>query len=942
MKSIIEPVFTRKNHRHWKCAQVVLLSLSSTAILASSYYPPNQPPERQNQPAQLLTEQEILQIETKLLGAEHAADHAQARIAQAPKSSLHSFMADRLERMKSYLNELAGDRKSIPVSLQSLLDELIGPAQALAGTPDQVGQWTAPAALPVIGVSAVLLPTGKVLFWNYDPFVRPVSSGLAYLWNPADGTGRRIDPPFNIFCAAQILLADGRVLVVGGNLSYEDQANPNSTGLDIIYTFNPFNETWIRQPDMRDGRWYPTATLLPDGRAVITSGLNAEGFSNPDVEVFTPSPDLNGVGTVALVGNRDIPGRYPHQFVLPNGRMLMAGPATVDSAILNPADWSWQDIPNLLVDRDRATGVLLPGNPNGSTKVMLIGGRTLTDVHASTEIFDAANPAAPWQFAAPLPQPRNNSNTVILPDGKLLAIGGNQTVKGYLEPLLEPEIYDPAANTWNAMAPQAERRAYHATALLLPDGRVLSAGDDGLPDGSRRGGTTDTLEIFSPPYLFSAGQPAVRPVISTAPATVNWGQSFSIGTANTNIAKAVLIAPGATTHANDMHQRYVSLVMATTAGGLTATAPPNANVAPPGYYMLFLVNTQGVPSVAKWVRIGVSAGNGLSFSAANYTVTEGTATATITVTRSGSTAGTASVNYTTANGSALAGSDYTATAGTLSFAAGQTSKTFAVPITNDTAAEVNETVNLTLSSPAGASLGANPTAVLTINDNDAGPSQLKFSIAKYNVTEGAPSATISVLRQGNVSGVASVNYATSNGTNVSGNDYTAASGTLNFAANQNSRTFTISIMNDTLAERSELVNLTLSNPLGAVLEAPATATLIIRDNEPSQLQFSATSFSVTEGTPGAVIRVLRLGSVASPASINFTTSNGSATAGADYTATSGTLNFPINLNSLTFSVPILNDIKVEPTETANLALRNPNGALLAAPNTASLRIVSND
>lgn len=277
--------------------------------------------------------------------------------------------------------------------------------------------------------------------------------------------------------------------------------------------------------------------------------------------------------------------------------MLLAGPSPADTAQLNPITRVWSDIPNLLKPRHGyGTGTLLPAGPNGSTKVMLVGGRTTTIVHASSEVFDATNPAAGWKYSAPMLHARHNQNTVILPDGKLFTIGGNGAVTNYGRPQREAELYDPVSNTWSAMANQTAQRAYHSTALLLPDARVVSAGDDGPGPGG--GAQTDTVEFYSPPYLFRGP----RPAISAAPAAVTWGEAFFIGTADT-IARAVLIAPGATTHANDMHQRHVELSFTPGSGGINASAPPNANVAPPGYYMLFVLNAQGVPSVAKWVRL---------------------------------------------------------------------------------------------------------------------------------------------------------------------------------------------------------------------------------------------------------------------------------------------------------------------------------------------------
>ena len=178
-------------------------------------------------------------------------------------------------------------------------------AAALAVDTD--GRWGDPFALPVIGINTVVLATGKVLMFAYPTADLTRNEATAYVWDPATRTSRRVDPPlnpatgkpFNIWCAGQAVLADGRVLVAGGNLEYPANGL-DFKGLKALFTFDPFTETWTRQPDMAHGRWYPTVTTLPDGRAVIHNGYDEQGLFriNQDVEVFTPSADPNGVGTL--------------------------------------------------------------------------------------------------------------------------------------------------------------------------------------------------------------------------------------------------------------------------------------------------------------------------------------------------------------------------------------------------------------------------------------------------------------------------------------------------------------------------------------------------------------------------------------------------------------------------------------------------------------------
>ncbi len=552
-----------------------------------------------------LSESEMRQVETQALGPEHAAEHAQQRALLRQQGELGPAITPRV----------ADD----------------GPAPRVAGPPDQVGQWGAPFSIPIFGIHAVMLPTGKVMWWSY-----PFGSGeprdntaQAWLWNPATGTSNRVDPPqvpdpdnpgqtkaANIWCSGQSLLADGRVLVTGGNLKFAD-GTTDWQGLNKVYTFNPFNETWTEQPSMVHGRWYPSQVLLPDGRTVIMSGFDESGTpaQTKEIELFTPSPDMNGVGQMTTIATRGGSGPpeaelYPRLFGMPSGRTLVAGPDPADSWSFNPVGpapgnaFSWQDHPDFSDSRLWGTSVLEPGPPSGSGRVTMIGGSRFDQPvtpRADAETFDDGNAALGWEPAPSLNIGRSHANTVLLPDGSKLEVGGG-VGDGAVSRLYEfddeqrqVEIFDPATNTWSLGPSQAEGRAYHSTAVLLPDARVVSAGDN-----YNGGATADSAEIYSPPYLFKGA----RPAISSAPQSVNWGDTFVIGSAS-QVSRAVLMAPAATTHGNDMNQRHVELQVSSTISGvgINVVSPPNANVAPPGYYMLFLLDQQGVPSVSRWVRL---------------------------------------------------------------------------------------------------------------------------------------------------------------------------------------------------------------------------------------------------------------------------------------------------------------------------------------------------
>ena len=255
----------------------------------------------------------------------------------------------------------------------------------------------------------------------------------------------------------------------------------------MVLTFNPWNETWTRQPDMRHGRWYPSLLTLPDGRVVITSGYDEVGNNavNPDLEVFTPSPSLNGVGTIE---NKPTAARstslYPHLFWTPGGKVLLIGPDQ-QAAQLDTGSWTWQDLPQVPTTRIWGSAVLMPAGPTGPTRVMTIGGVNMPSTlsaAANTATINLGNLTGGWSAGPTMLHARAHLDTVILPDGALLSVGGGigQDAGGslYSGPVYESELLPAGGSAWIAAATQAEERTYHSTALLLPDGRVISAGDD--------------------------------------------------------------------------------------------------------------------------------------------------------------------------------------------------------------------------------------------------------------------------------------------------------------------------------------------------------------------------------------------------------------------------------------------------------------------------------
>ena len=264
---------------------------------------------------------------------------------------------------------------------------------------------------------------------------------------------------------------------------------------------------------------------------------------------------------------------------------------------------------NLGSTRTYGSSVLLPLTPanNYRPKVMILGGGDPST--ATTEIIDLGAGSPAWQWGPDMSQPRIEMDAVLLPTGKILAVGGSYNDEDAATASLNADLYNPATNTFSSAGANSYARLYHTVALLMPDATVWLAGSNPSTGVYER-----HMEIYKPAYLFTRDMnnnvvAAPRPTISSVPSTITWGAQFSVFTPDAaNISSAVLMRPGSSTHGFDLDARLVGLAFTAGAGTLTVTGPPNANIAPPGYYMLFLINNQGVPSVAKFLLLNNSGG----------------------------------------------------------------------------------------------------------------------------------------------------------------------------------------------------------------------------------------------------------------------------------------------------------------------------------------------
>ena len=471
----------------------------------------------------------------------------------------------------------------LPTSGHHSSDLSLVAAAAVSTDPAISGSWstTFKPVTRTIGITSVLLHTGKVLLFGARTAAGSPYTA-AYLYDPVTRTGKDVPAPALVFCGSAVQISDGRVLSVGG-------ANPVPKGIKNVYLFDPIAEKWVRQPDTPLGRYYPTSTRLADGNVLVASGYQVDGQTdNPKIELYKPPVGSAAVGSMSVVGPDHPTDFYPKQWVMPDGKLLQL--ASSKSYRFDPAARTWTTLRSKPVATGAAaSGMMVAGPPSGSNTVMTMGGYG----NASKAVQKYNYATNTWTRNRDMPTPRVHMNVVQVPDGTAIGVGGSSS--GLSDgPQRAAMSYDPRTDTWRALASQAPQRAYHSTAVLLPDGRIMSAGDDGATGGGK------LIDYYSPPYLFAGP----RPTITSSPAQVGFGGQFALSTSGAAVTRMVLMAPGATTHALDMNSRHVELAVTSTGSGRFTATAPTARLAPPGHYMLFALTAAGVPSVAKWVHVG--------------------------------------------------------------------------------------------------------------------------------------------------------------------------------------------------------------------------------------------------------------------------------------------------------------------------------------------------
>ncbi len=445
------------------------------------------------------------------------------------------------------------------------------PSFLAMGGPESSGSWTAPFTWPNVAVHLMLLSTGRVLSWGHY--------GVPTVWDPVTQKFDSVPSPALLFCAGHALTTDGRVVVAGGHIS-------DDHGLPDMSIFTPGSKSWSQTTAMQRGRWYPSNTTTGNGEVVIIAGGDESGTTVTIPEIWSPSGAIRQLTTASL----SLP-YYPRMFLAPNGKLFYAGENQRSRWLKITGTGAWTSGPNRLYGtRQYGAAVMYDEG-----KILYAGGGHTTN---SAEIIDLLQTSPAWKWTGAMAFPRRHHNAVILPTGEVLVVGGlSGTAFNDLSTAVHPaEIWSPTSGAWTTLASNTVNRGYHTTAILLPDARVLLSGSgDGAGAPNER-----NAEIFSPPYLFKGP----RPTISSSPSRLAYGNSYRIGTPNAStITRVSLIRLGSATHAFDMNQRYLKLTFTADATGLTVTAPSTRPRAPQGHYLLFIVDGNGVPSVAKIVQV---------------------------------------------------------------------------------------------------------------------------------------------------------------------------------------------------------------------------------------------------------------------------------------------------------------------------------------------------
>jgi len=502
-----------------------------------------------------------------------------------PSASIHSSVA--------VFNELEPEEPGNLARKRSAANE------ASLDTPHLLGQWSEVDQWPLLAVHATLLPTGDVLAWDAtpddfddNPHTTNNYTTRVTVWDPVTNThlAANNDTNADLFCAGSAQLWDGRVVFAGGDSGKQGRNGPLSNS--SIY--DPWTNTWRQTDNLNAPRWYSSNAALSNGELLTFGGTYSP---TPLAEVLQFNKQWR---PLPLETQYTISGDYSWLQTTSNGDVMYLGPHNTLSTLETAGEGLWSAGP----ERDdipyRSYGSYAMYSENN---VIVAGGAESTNSATVVDLLtQISEPAADMVIG------RRQHNLTVLADGSVLATGGNSSGVSLVDldnSVLTPEVWNPDTDEWTVLADMQRARQYHSIALLLPDGRVLSAGGGYCGECGTAGYHEQNAEIFSPPYLFDENGAAVRPTITEAPSKIDYDQVISVRTPDSaDISSVSLIKLGSVTHSQNQEQRFKALPFRTRKNLLRVRTPVTREISPPGHYLLFLINKQGTPSLGKVIQVG--------------------------------------------------------------------------------------------------------------------------------------------------------------------------------------------------------------------------------------------------------------------------------------------------------------------------------------------------
>ncbi|WP_244831839.1 RICIN domain-containing protein [Caballeronia sp. TF1N1] len=468
-------------------------------------------------------------------------------------------------------------------------------------------KWTAPITLPLVPLQAANLPDGTVLVWSADSALNftsgEVTPGKTYtaIFNPSTGTSKQMivtNTGHDMFCPGIANLPDGRIFVTGGS----------STKKTSIYS--PTTGTWTSSNQMNISRGYQGSVTLSNGNVFLVGGSWNGGLGGKTGETWTSGSgwQINGAILDDYILTNDAAGvfradNHAWLFAVANGRVFHAGPSRAMHWFDTAGNGSVTAAGNRGSDNDAMNGNAVMYDVG---KILAVGGAPSYDQSTATSnatLIDISSGTAITRTIAPMSYQRAFNNSVVLPNGQVVVIGGQTFAVPFSDDnaILTPELWDPTTNAFSRLAPQAVPRTYHSMALLLNDGRVLSGGG-GLCGSCATNHTN--VEILTPPYLLNTdGSAATRPTMSSAPTDALLGTTIVVS-ATKGMTAFALMRSSSATHSVNNEQRRVPLTFTVgTAGEYKLKIPSDPGIVVPGYYMLFALNAKGVPSLSRTMRV---------------------------------------------------------------------------------------------------------------------------------------------------------------------------------------------------------------------------------------------------------------------------------------------------------------------------------------------------